>query len=64
MDKKEGHGVYKWSDGRVYDGNWLRGKQHGNGKYLLPDHTVKLGIWENGRRARWLEDFAGIGSQQ
>ena len=24
-DKREGHGVYKWPDGRYYEGGWLKG---------------------------------------
>ncbi|CAD8166475.1 unnamed protein product [Paramecium octaurelia] len=29
----EGYGVYKWSDGKVYEGGWKEGKRHGYGKY-------------------------------
>jgi hypothetical protein len=37
LDKKHGHGVYVWADGRQYDGRWANGKQNGEGKYILPD---------------------------
>ncbi|CAD8060673.1 unnamed protein product [Paramecium primaurelia] len=29
----DGYGVYKWSDGKVYEGGWKEGKRHGYGKY-------------------------------
>lgn len=45
MDKKHGYGVYIWADGRRYEGLWQNGKQHGKGKYILPNNTVKVGIW-------------------
>ena len=25
-DKKEGYGIFDWSDGRRYEGNWMNGK--------------------------------------
>jgi len=55
MDKKHGFGIYRWADGRVYEGNWFNGKQHGTGKYVLQDTTVKIGEWVNGKRTHWLE---------
>ena len=45
MDKKHGYGVYIWADSRRYEGLWHNGKQHGKGKYILPNSTVKVGIW-------------------
>jgi hypothetical protein len=32
------------------------GKQHGQGKYYLLDNTIKTGIWEDGKRIKWLEE--------
>jgi len=55
LDKKHGHGLYTWSDGRRYDGMWQNGKQHGEGKYTLADGTVKLGVWKDGKRLKWLQ---------
>jgi len=26
LDKKQGFGIYKWADGRVYEGWWHAGK--------------------------------------
>ena len=25
------------------------------GKYILPDKTVKLGVWEDGKRIKWID---------
>ncbi len=55
MDKKHGRGVYTWADQRKYDGLWANGKQHGVGKYVLPDGTIRYGQWEEGRRVKWLD---------
>jgi len=55
MDKKHGHGVYTWADGKRYDGMWENGRQHGEGKYISDD-KVKLGIWKEGKRIKWLND--------
>ena len=52
-DKKQGKGKYFWNDGRIYDGDWLNNKQHGTGKYTANGKT-KMGIWEQGRRTKWL----------
>ena len=54
-DKKEGHGVFTWNDGRIYDGNWKNGKQHGEGKFFNPKKNEwKKGIWEDGKRIKWI----------
>ncbi len=37
----------KWTDGSVYSGEWFRGIQHGSGKMLFPNNTVKEGYFEN-----------------
>ena len=57
MDKKHGYGVYHWSDGRKYEGYWKDGRQHGEGKYILPNGVVKIGIWEEGKRIRWIQQL-------
>ena len=36
-DKKHGYGIYKWADGRLYLGQWMKGKQNGLGIYYTPD---------------------------
>ena len=36
-----------WVDGTVYRGEWLKGVQHGYGKLILPDGSVKEGMFEH-----------------
>jgi len=40
--------VYVWADGRAYVGQWIDGKQADERVYILPNGTVKRGVWENG----------------
>jgi len=57
MTKKEGYGIYYWTDGRKYEGWWTKGKQHGLGIYIDPNKkSVKYGLWEHGKRATWFDD--------
>lgn len=44
-----GKGVYKWSNGEVYDGEWYQGLKHGYGiwKGVLGDSYI--GEWKNSR---------------
>lgn len=39
----------------VYEGFWGNGKQNGKGRYILPDGTKKMGLWEDGKRIKWLD---------
>ena len=56
-DKKNGYGIYYWQDGRVYEGFWYNGKQHGPGQYSVPSAGRKqFGIWENGKRIEWINE--------
>ena len=54
-DMKDGKGVFTWPDGRKYDGQWSKGKQHGRAKYTFSDGAVKNGVWDQGRRVQWDE---------
>ena len=57
-DKKDGFGYYVWTDGRKYEGWWYKGKQHGLGNYYDPvKKTLKHGLWENGKRAKWFDEI-------
>lgn len=60
MINKEGVGIFVWPDGRVYEGHWKDGKQHGYGRYYNQNNEEKYGFWNNGRRERWLnqDEFA------
>ena len=54
-DKKDGTGIFEWSDGRKYKGNWKNGKQHGEGEFYNSSTGVwKKGIWDDGKRVRWI----------
>ncbi|CAD8120820.1 unnamed protein product [Paramecium sonneborni] len=55
FDKKHGFGTFTWPDGKKYSGNWKKGKQHGKGKIIV-DKIEKHGMWEDGKRIRWIED--------
>lgn len=46
MGKKEGNGVYKFLNGKVYDGAWKNGLQHGKGKIILPSGEIYEGEWK------------------
>ena len=50
MDKREGKGIFKWRDGRVYEGEWREGKQHGLGIFTSKDGLVKRGEWKYGKK--------------
>jgi hypothetical protein len=43
-----------WKDGRIYDGTWKDGKQHGRGKFITKDGIERIGEWENGKKIRWI----------
>ena len=48
-DKRNGYGMLKFIDGRVYEGSWVDDKMKGQGAMMLPDGDVKSGNWENNR---------------
>ena len=55
-DKKQGYGLYQWTDGRKYKGWWNKGKQHGFGIYTGSKKDEKFGLWEYGKRITWLDE--------
>ena len=57
-DKKEGFGIFEWSNGKKYKGYWKDGKQDGEGEFYFPtDNKWKKGIWEKGKRVKWIADY-------
>jgi hypothetical protein len=36
-----------WTDGSMYEGEWIRGIQHGIGRMVFPDGSAKEGYFEN-----------------
>jgi len=54
---KYGYGIYYWADGRKYEGYWAQGKQHGLGRYVIPqEKKERYGLWEDGKRVEWFDD--------
>ena len=51
---KDGIGMYEYSDGSVYDGEWRDGKRHGIGTMKYED-AIYEGEWQNGKMA-WNRD--------
>lgn len=42
-------------DGRMYEGGWMRGVQHGVGWFKKGmDSKMRKGIWDRGIRVEWL----------
>lgn len=56
ISKLNGFNSFRWADGRVYDGQWLQGKQHGEGYYTNRDRLRRRGYWEQGNRVKWLDE--------
>lgn len=48
VDEKDiphGKGKYVYTDGNIYEGDWVDGKRHGKGKYTFVDGNVYEGDW-------------------
>ena len=43
---REGRGVYKYSNGDLYEGEFVRSKREGFGKQIYLDKSVYQGYWE------------------
>jgi hypothetical protein len=46
---REGFGIYKFSNGSVYTGEWLSGKYHGVGECIWPNNRWYRGEWKEGK---------------
>ncbi len=46
---QSGKGVWTDMDGNRYEGGWLNGKRHGDGKVFLANGKVTEGYWEQGK---------------
>ncbi len=52
-------------DGRKYKGKWENGKQNGEGEFFqVKEDTWKKGLWNNGKRVRWVNEPPGASSIQ
>lgn len=47
------------ADGRRFEGEWVTGRQHGDGMVVNKDGTVKRGKWHKGKPVQWYDDGAG-----
>lgn len=43
----QGFGVYKYTSGAIYTGQWLANQHHGKGTYEFSDGTMYEGEWKN-----------------
>ena len=41
----DGYGIFSWTDGRIYKGEYLDDKKHGYGKFYWPDGKKYKGTW-------------------
>lgn len=48
--------MFRWPDGRGYEGQWKDGKQHGRGVSISSAGERKEGEWVEGKRDRWIEE--------
>ena len=56
----EGKGKLKMTDGSVYTGDFVRGKEHGKGVLTEKDGTVFEGEFKNGKKdGEFIEKDAG-----
>jgi hypothetical protein len=46
----EGHGVFTWSDGRKYVGEYKNDQKHGHGTFEWPDGRKYIGEWKDGKQ--------------
>lgn len=45
-----GIGVYRWVDGRTYNGEFQSDRKHGYGVYTWPDGRQYSGYWVEGKQ--------------
>ena len=45
-----GYGIYTWTDGTCYEGEYFEGKKHGEGMLIWPDGKKYQGGWFNGKQ--------------
>lgn len=53
-DKKDGYGVFRWPNGKIYKGNWKQGKMNGDGEMYCPqEEKWRKGTRDKGKRIKW-----------
>lgn len=58
FNRFHGHGVYTYTNGSVYEGQWVDGRKQGQGKQMQPDGSIYTGEWRDNQqhgkgRMRW-----------
>lgn len=58
FNRFHGSGVYTYTNGSVYDGQWVDGRKQGQGKQTQPDGSLYAGEWRDNQqhgkgRMRW-----------
>ena len=43
-------GLFTWSDGRKYEGEYVDDKKEGKGTFTWPDGRKYIGGWKNGKQ--------------
>jgi len=41
--------MFRWSDGKIYDGNYVDDKKEGWGVFIWPDGKKFEGYWKEGK---------------
>jgi hypothetical protein len=49
---RDGYGVYTFSDGSTYSGQWKADKMHGKGVYTTKGGRTYEGQWNNGNKVK------------
>lgn len=47
---RHGYGIYRYSNGDEYHGEWKEGKRSGKGKLTMSDLSEYEGNWSNGKK--------------
>lgn len=58
FNRFHGQGVYTYTNGSIYEGQWVDGRKQGQGKQMHPDGSVYTGDWRDNQmhghgRMRW-----------
>jgi hypothetical protein len=52
--EKHGYGKFTNTDGTSYEGQWAKGKMHGEGIKNFKDNQCRKGLFNNGKLEKWL----------
>ena len=44
---RHGRGIFEWSNGEIYDGEWVNGRKTGSGMWTSPDSESYIGEWKD-----------------